>query len=96
MRTLSLTDAQQCRVAVLTRLDAGTPGVGNAAEVLGVSLRQVRRLREQFAREGMAAVVRRNQGRSPVNRTDPATVARIRALVGEGGGKYHDLNVCHL
>jgi transposase len=95
MRTLSLTARQQRRAEILTRLGAGALGVGDAAELLGVSPRQVRRLRQRFAQDGMGAVVHRNQGRRPVNRTDPTTVGRIRALVG-AGGKYHDLNVCHL
>jgi hypothetical protein len=43
----------------------------------------------------MAAVVHGLRGRAPANRTDAGTVARILALVGEGG-EYHDFNVCHL
>ena len=80
---------------ILTRLKAGALSVGDAGELLGVGPRQVRRLRERFAREGMGAVVHRNRGKAPINRTEPKTVERIKALVGEGG-KYHDLNVCHL
>src|SRR5438105_1859842 len=95
MRTLSLTATQQRRIEILTRLGAGVLGVSDAAELLGVSPRQVRRLRARFAQDGMGAVVHRNQGRPPTNRTDPTTVERIVALVGDGG-TYHDLNVCHL
>src|SRR5437870_876206 len=95
MRTLSLTAEQQRRVAIVTRLEADAMSVSEAAELLGVSTRHVRRLRERFAQDGMAAVVHRNQGRRPVNRTDSLTLERIGALVGVGG-KYHDLNVCHV
>ena len=69
--------------------------IGTAAELLGVSPRQVRRKRLRFRDEGFEAVIHGNRGRSPVNRTDPAIVDRILALAGPGG-KYHDLNVCHL
>jgi hypothetical protein len=43
----------------------------------------------------MAAVVHGNQGRTPRNRIDPALAERIVVLAGPGG-KYQDLNICHL
>jgi transposase len=95
MRTVTLNAEQQREVELLTRLEAGVLDVGTAAELLGVSARQVRRLRARFRQDGMAAVVHGNGGRPPANRTDPAVVERILALAGPAG-KYHDLNVCHL
>jgi transposase len=95
MRTITLNPTQQRDVEILTRLEAGVLDVETAAELLGVSARQVRRLRARFRQEGMAAVVHGNCGRQPTNRTDPALVERILALAGPDG-KYHDLNVCHL
>lgn len=95
MRTVTLNMEQQREVEILTRLEAGVLDVTTAGELLGVSARQVRRLRSRFRQEGMAAVVHGNRGRSPANRTDPALVQRILALAGPEG-KYHDLNVCHL
>ena len=95
MRTITLNPKQQREVEILTRLEAGALDVATAAELLGVSTRQVRRLRARFRQEGMAAVIHGNCGRPPANRTDPAVVERILALAGPEG-KYHDLNVCHL
>jgi transposase len=95
MRTITLNLKQQREVEILTRLEAGVLDVGTAAELLGVSARQVRRLRARFRQEGMAAVIHGNSGHTPANRTDPVLVERIVALAGPGG-KYHDLNVCHL
>lgn len=95
MRTITLTPQQQRDVEILTRLEAEALEVGTAAELLGVSARQVRRLRARFRQEGMAAVIHGNCGRRPANRTDPALEERILALAGPDG-KYHDLNVCHL
>jgi hypothetical protein len=95
MRTITLDPKQQRKVEILSRLEAGVLDTGTAAELLGVGLRQVRRLRARFRREGMAAVMHGNSGRSPANRTDPALLARILALAGPEG-PYHDLNVCHL
>src|SRR5450756_1796205 len=91
MRTITLNTKQQRGVEILTRLDAGALEVGAAAELLGVTPRQVRRLRARFRQEGFQALVHSNRGCSPANRTDPALVERILALAGPNG-KYHDLN----
>jgi hypothetical protein len=95
MRTVTLSQKQQRRVDLLTRLDAGSLDVTTVSQALGVSPRHVRRLLARFRQEGMASVVHANTGRSPANRTDPGLVETIRQLAGPGG-KYHDLNVCHL
>lgn len=95
MRTITLNRKQQRKVEILSRLEAETLDVGAAAEILGVGVRQVRRLRARYREEGMRAVIHGNTGRQPANRTDPAIVRRIVALAGQGG-KYEDLNVCHL
>src|SRR3989304_5797019 len=95
MRTVTLNQKQQREVEILTRLKAGALDVGTAAELLGVSPRQVRRLRARLRQEGFGAVIHGNVGRAAANRTDPALVTRIVALAGQGG-KYEDLNVCHL
>ncbi|MGH7736009.1 MAG: ISNCY family transposase, partial [Gemmatimonadales bacterium] len=85
----------QRKAEVLARLDAGGLSVAEAAELLRMSARQVRRLRARFTQEGLGAAVHRNQGRCPVNRTDPHLVEQIRALASREGN-YHDANVCHL
>ena len=95
MRTITLNPKQQRNVEILTRLEADVLDVGTAAQLLGVGVRQVCRLRARFRQEGMAAVIHGNCGRSPVNRTDAAVVAQVVALAGPDG-KYHDLNTCHL
>ena len=86
---------QQREVEILTRLEAGALDPGSAAMLLGVSPRQIRRLRVRFRQGGFAAVIHGNAGRSPAHRTDPALLERILALAGPEG-KYRDLNVCHL
>jgi transposase len=95
MRTVTLNPEQQREVEILTRLEAGALDAETAGEMLGVSTRQVRRLRVGFRQDGMAAVVHGNCGRPPANRTAAVVRERIVALAGPGG-KYHDLNVCHL
>lgn len=86
---------QQRRAEVLTRLSAGQLSTLDAAQLLGLTLRQVQRLRRRFVAQGLPSVVHANTGRTPANRTNPATVERLAALCG-AGGKYHDFNVSHL
>lgn len=95
MRTITLNGKQQRKVEIMARLAAGAVTVGEAASLLGVSERQVRRQRERYAREGMASVVHGNGGRAPANRVAAEVRERIVALAGPQG-KYHDLNVSHL
>ena len=95
MRTITLNPKQQREVEILTRVEAGALDVGVASELLGVSVRQVRRLRVRFRQEGLAVGVHGNCGRPPTNRTAPAVREQILVLAGPGG-KYQDLNVCHL
>jgi transposase len=95
MRTITLNPEQQREVEILTRLEAGSLDATTAAELLGISTRQVRRLRARYRQEGMAVVVHGNAGRAPANRTASEVEARILALAGPEG-KYHDLNVCHM
>jgi transposase InsO family protein len=95
MRTLTLSTRQQRRAEVLTRLSAGQLSTLDAAQLLGVTLRQVQRLRRRFAAQGLCSVVHGNTGRAPRNRTDPAVVERLATLCG-AGGIYHDFNVSHL
>jgi transposase len=85
----------QRRLDILTRLSAGTLSPSQAAELLGVSVRQLRRVRASFAAEGAATLVHGNQGRTPSNQTAAEVRTQLRALAGPGG-PYHDFNVCHL
>ena len=86
---------QQRKVEILTRVEAEALDVSTAAELLGLSPRQVRRLRARFRQEGFQVVIHGNCGRSPVNGTDVSLLERIVALAGPDG-KYGDLNVSHL
>lgn len=95
MRTLILNSRQLRRSEVLTQLAARQITPQDAAHLLGVSLRHLRRLRRRFASEHLASVVHGNTGRAPKNRTDPQLLARLSALCGTGG-KYHDFNISHL
>ena len=92
---MTLNPQQQRRAEVLARLTIGALSNRDGAELLGVSERQARRLCTRYQQEGLACLVHGNVGRRPINRTVEGIIERVRGLVGEGG-KYHDLNVCHL
>ena len=81
------------RVDVLTHLRDGTIDLGQAAAILAVSDRQVRRLLTALLELGPSALVHGNRGRTPVNRTDEDLRTRIVALVTD---RYRDVNRAHL
>jgi hypothetical protein len=83
------------RAEILTRLLAGRLSTMEAAQLLGLTTRQARRLRSRYVAEGVSALVHGNTGRAPANRTEQATVERLRSLCG-ADGTYHDFNVSHL
>jgi transposase len=95
MRTLTLSNKHLRRGEILTRLVSGKLSAMEAAQLLGLTSRQVRRLRRRYVAESTSSLVHGDTGRAPANRTDPATVERLRALCG-AGGTYHDFNVSHL
>jgi transposase len=95
MRTLTLNPKQQRAVEILSRVEAGVLDLAMAAQLLGVGLRQLRRLRARYRQQGMAAVVHGNSSRPAPNRTDPEVVERIVTLAG-AGGRYAGVNVAHL
>lgn len=95
MRTITVTDKHQRQAQILTRLLEGRLSPSQAAELLALSPRHLRRLRTRFEQEGIAALVHGNTGRAPKHKTDPQIVAQIQALAG-AGGIYQDFNRCHV
>lgn len=84
MGTITLSDRQQRRAEILARIGRHEEGLsmGEAARLLGVTERQVRRQRARYRKHGLASVIHANTGRQPANKT-PATVhEKLRELVG--------------
>jgi transposase len=63
-----------------------------AAEILGISDRHMRRIRERYEEEGYNGLFDRRRGKPSRRRVPVATVERVFALYRE---KYFDLNVQH-
>jgi transposase len=60
-----LNKKEQRRLVVLNAIEIGQVTAGEAAEVLGLSLRHVRRILAAYRREGAAALAHGNRGRKP-------------------------------
>jgi transposase len=78
--TLTLSERDQMRIRTLNRFLEGSLSGREAAEQLGVGVRQLRRLVAGYRVGGAAAIPHRNRGRSPAHTTPDAVRARVVAL----------------
>ena len=82
--TITLTQKEQQRVHVLARVQHGILGAKEAASLLGLSLRHLRRMLARLRQQGLAALAHGNRGRlsprrlSETVRTRVLTLARTR------------------
>lgn len=81
------------RLDTARRVEAGELTVGEAAKVLGLSLRHTRRVRQRVRAKGKAGLVHGNRGRRSPRRTATATVKKVLALAK---GKYRGFNDQHM
>lgn len=88
-----MTNREQQRAQVLTRLLVGDVTVAEAALLLGLSERQVFRLRAGYERDGPAALVHGNRGRPSSRRLDQVLAERVLLLART---TYDGANDCHL
>lgn len=95
MGTITLNEKQRRRCEIITRLIANKISSSEASELLGVTERQVRRIRRRYEADGLETIVHGNQGRLSPRCTKPAVIERLRELAGPTG-RYHDFNVSHL
>src|SRR5437867_3348124 len=91
--TITLDARAQQRLFVLSHVLAGELTLGDAAQVLRVSERQVRRLVERYRAAGPLVLVHGNRGRVPANRL--AAERRTR-LVELATTTYAGFNPVHL
>jgi len=91
--TVTLGHSEQKRAMVLNQVLAGLVTLGEAAVVLGLSPRQVKRLKAAYQRQGPASLVHGNRGRAAVWALPPHVAARIVTLAQ---GPYAGFNQQHL
>lgn len=87
--TVSLNAKEQQRVMVLNEVERGELTGRQAAELVGLSVRQVRRLVAAYRKEGVVALAHGNRGRGPLHALSDATRRRVVALAQ---GPYSGLN----
>lgn len=92
--TLTLNSKEQKRVIVISKMDRAEVSVAEAALVLGVSQRQVWRMRAAYRKEGAAGLAHGNRGRRPVNALPREVGERVVALAQ--GPTYRGCNHQHL
>lgn len=90
---MTLTPEEGRRLHVLTLLEGKRISVGQAAEALGLTPRQVRRLRVGLRREGPAALIHGNRDRRAAHRLPEDLRAQILTLAR---GRYAGFNDVHL
>ena len=89
---VTLNRKEQKRLMVLNYVEKGEMGGGEAAVVLGLSLRQVRRLLAAYRSEGAGGLAHGNRGRKPPNTLESSIRERVMGLAG---GKYAGFNTQH-
>ena len=77
---VTLSTKEQRRLMVLNHLGSGAISGQEAAGLLGISERQVRRLRRAYATEGAKALAHGNRGRRPSNAFDRKLRQRVVQL----------------
>lgn len=77
---VTLSKKEQSRLIVLNWVEVGRIIVREAAEVLGLSLRHVRRILAAYRRQGAAALAHGNRGRKPHNALDDELKKRVLEL----------------
>jgi transposase len=86
---VSLSAKEQQRVMVLNQVQRGELTGGQAAALMSLSLRQVRRLLAGYRNEGVAALAHGNRGRGPVHAIPEETRRRVVALAQDPYGGFN-------
>ncbi len=89
---VTLTMKEQHKLKLVIDYEAGKVCAQRAADVLGLSKRQFRRLVASYRQRGIAALAHGNRGRTPANRLSEPVRQEILRLAKE---TYQDYNGCH-
>jgi transposase len=91
--TITLNTHEQKRLMILNRLIVGHLTAAEAAEMLDLSERQVRRLLAAYRKEGAAALAHGNRGRQPAHRINEEVRSKVISLATT---TYRGCNYQHL
>ena len=87
-----LTMREQHKLKLVIDYEAGKIRAQRAAELLGISKRQFRRMVAAYRQRGIAAMAHGNRGKVPANRISEQVQQEILRLAKE---TYQDYNDCH-
>ena len=93
METLTLPQKEQRRLQILNSLLTEQITADQAAALIGVSVRHVRRLLAAYREEGATALAHGNRGRKPANATAEAVTVDVLRLAST---RYGEANHTHL
>ena len=91
-KKVTLNIKEQKRLKVLNEVNAGNMTGQQAADLLGLSLRHVRRLMARYRQQGAAALAHGNRGRASPRRVPEAVRGKVVELAKT---TYHDYNDQH-
>src|SRR5262245_33320070 len=77
---MEMSERQWRRKSLVERIERGEVTVSEAALGLGLSRRQMQRIRKRLAGEGVQALVHGNVGRAPGHKTAPELRERVLVL----------------
>ena len=89
-----MTKKEAKRLDIINRAIDGLITVGEASVALGISERQVQRLKKKVRNEGPTGVIHKNTGRTPSNAIPTETKGMILSLVKTE--EFSSCNFCHL
>ncbi len=92
-RELRVSQREVHRMHVVRLTVEGRETVARGAKLLGISVRQMKRLRRKMREKGVEGLLHGNRGKSPWNKTVSARINRVLELVR---GRYQGLNDTHL
>lgn len=90
MEKLHMSVKEVNRISILEKLKQKELKQNKAASILGVSVRQVRRLLKAYRRDGAKALIHKLRGTSSNNKADPVVMDAAIAIVKK---HYHDFSV---
>ena len=90
---LKVSQRELQRMHVVRLTIEGRESVGRGAKLLGISARQMKRLRRKMKERGMEGLVHANRGKKPWNKTASEKLEKVIRLAR---GKYRGLNDTHL
>jgi transposase len=92
--TFALSQKELQRVAVISRCVKGELACARAAELLSLSVRQIKRLKKRMREDGEAALAHANRGRPSHRRLPDAVIERVLRLARGTYAGFNDQHLC--